>query len=170
MKTNTRIEYFIEDKIARNLLLELGAPNTKALSCVTPSDVTFSQQYPSLFEMPEYIVQEYDSAEKYLYDVERKYVVSPALIKEGKEVYLKKRADTAKKRLRLATDKYLSEKKCVIQFRANSNMDRTTPLRETITTGDGRLCIEVDIENGLCTTYYGGVYIPEDMIEQILSM
>lgn len=170
VKHNCTIEYFLEDEIAKTLLEELNVKDVKCISCLAPSDVLFSKQYPTLFELPEYIHQEYDYVQKFNYDVEQRYMVPHALLRESKEAYLQKRAEIARKRLRIATDRYLSYRSHVLQVRANNNIDRTTPIRDTIEMGDGRLCIEVSPDSNVCTTYYGGVFIPEDMLDSVLSI
>ena len=170
VNANCHIEYFLEDEIAKTLLEELGIKDCTCITCLTQSDISFSEQYPTLFELPEYVRREYSGVKSYTYDVEKKYVVPPSLIREGKDVYLQKRADIARKKLRVATDKYLQGRMAVLQFRANNNVDRTTAIRETIMTGDGRLCIEVSPDSNTCVPYYGGVYIPEDMLPSILSI
>lgn len=170
VKCNCTIEYFLEDEIAKNLFEELDIV-TNCVTCLTNSDLSFSEQYPDLFELPSYIRKYYSDVQSFVYDMDTKYVIPPTYIRDkGKEAYLEKRAEIARKKLRTATDRYLSEKNCVMQFRANNNVDRTTAVRETISTGDGRLCIEIAPDANSCVAYYGGVYVPEDLLESILSM
>jgi hypothetical protein len=64
----------------------------------------------------------------------------------------------------------LKSKKAVLMFRADNGLDRYTALRETVIQGDGRLCIEVNINSNMAVSYYGGVFIQEEYLPTILAM
>lgn len=164
------VEYFLEDSLARKFVKEFGIENTKIITAVSGSDVSFFKMYSDLISLPDYVYSEFSNVENVAGTVEKDYTVPINLVREDRELYIKKRVDVFRKRLRVATDAYLKASKNVLMFRMDNNLDRVTPIRDTVLVGDGRLCIEVNVETGLGVSYYGGTFIPEEYISTIMTM
>lgn len=169
-ENNVSIVCLLEDALTVGMLDELEYPDVSYVTCISKQDMEFFMKYPEFYELPPYFTTMYDKASERLYGFDKKYQVPPTLMREGKEVYFKARTDNAKKRISKARDMLIEQSKNIIQFRADSNMDNIKPLRDQVGLGDGKLCIEVALSSGSCVTYYGGTYIPDDVIPSILSL
>ena len=165
------IEYLLEDELAGMMLKDYPCELvSKYKTCIAPSDIKFFFNYKDAIKFPSYVYEHYDKCESYTYESEAKYTVPIELVRESKELYMEKKIEACRKRLRYATDKFIKEHKNVLMFRMDNNTDRCTALRDTIVEGDGRLCIEVNLNSNLAVPYYGGVYIPENHLPTILSL
>lgn len=160
----------LEDKLAFDVLDVLGISPYRVVTCYSPSDIEFLRMYSDIEQLSSRLLVSYTETEKKHYDVEKKYIVDPTLITKGKDVYLKKRIEIYRKRYKEALNKLISEHTNVLQFTVNSMNDRGDAVRTMIRQGDGRLCVEVDLDTGRCFAYYGGAYITEDMLPTILSL
>ena len=167
---NIQIVCLLEDALTVGILNELEYSNVSYVTCISKQDMEFFMKYPEYYELPTYFSEMYEKASERLYGFDKKYQVPPTLMREGKEVYFKARTDSAKKRISKARDMLIEQTKNIIQFRADSNMDNIRPLRESVELGDGKLCIEVALSSGTCVSYYGGSYIPDDIIPSILDL
>lgn len=167
---NVQIICLLEDSLTMGMLEELKYDNVHYVTNISEQDKEFFKKYPEFYDLPEYFYDMYDDAEKMLYNYEKIYTVSPTLMREGKEVYFKARSESARRRISKARESLIDYTSNILQFRASSNMDNIKPLREQISLGDGKLLIEVSLNNGTCVSYYGGTYIPEDLIHDILSL
>lgn len=164
-----RFEIQLEDKLAFDILGEMRITPNKVISCISPSDVEFLRKYPDIDTLPDRVLVNYTDTEKCVYDVEKKYSVSPNLVKEGREKFFAKRTEIYRKRYKEAFNRMLMERMNVLQFRTDTASDRGNAVSSTVHQGDGRLCMEVHL-SGRCTSYYGGVFIPEDTLPTILSL
>ena len=171
IENNVTIQYYIEDELMHNLMSELKYDNVLIITAIADSDFQLTKTNRELLNLPEYLYShDMSKVKPMLYDSDKKYSVSPSLLREVKEIYVSKRVEVARKRIRYAMDKQVREGKNVLLFRADSTMDRTSPVHDTVILGDGRLCIEVSLSSGLCVVYYGGSYIPENMVPEILKL
>lgn len=164
-----RFEIQLEDKLAFDILTEMGIKPNKVITCISPSDIEFLRKYPEIDTLPDRVLIGYSDTEKCTYDVEKKHSVSPTLVREGKEKFFAKRTEIYRKRYKEAFNKMLSSRTNVMQFRTDTASDRGNAISSTVKQGDGRLCIEVHL-SGRCTSYYGGVFVPEDTLPTILSL
>lgn len=164
-----RFEVQLEDKLACDILREMGINPYRIVTCISPSDIEFLRKYPEIEKLPDSVFVGYTDVEKCTYDMEKKYMVSPTLIKEGKEKFFQKRTEIYRKRQKEALNKILSERTNIMQFRTDTSSDRGNAISSTVKQGDGRLCIEVHL-SGRCTSYYGGVFVTEDVLPTILSL
>jgi hypothetical protein len=144
--------------------------NARIVTCVSPSDIKFFDNYRDLIDLNSRVYQAYNSTENYAGEFEKQYTVPITLIREDREAYIDKRVEVYRKRLRLATDAMLKSRKAVLMFRADNGLDKATALRDTVVNGDGRLCIEVNINSNMAVTYYGGTFLQEEYLPTILSM
>lgn len=160
----------LEDKLAFDVLGVLGMTPASVVTCYSPSDIEFLRMYPDIEKIQDRVLVSYADTEMKHYDTEKKYIVDPTLIRKGKGVYLKKRTEIYRKRYKESLNTLIAEYTNVMQFTLNRMTDRGDSLRTLVKQGDGRLCIEVDMEIGRCFAYYGGVFIEEDMIPTILSL
>lgn len=159
----------LEDKLAFDVLNSLQIKPDEIVTCYSPSDVEFLRTYGD-DELTDYVLINYTDTVAKHYDVEKKYTVDPTLIAKGRETYLKKRMDVYRKRYKESLNTLINESTNVLQFTVNSMNDRGNAIRTTVKQGDGRLCIEVDLDIGRCFAYYGGEFITEDIIPTILSL
>lgn len=167
---NCQIEYLLEDKLARDFICEVGIVNPKVVTCISKSDIEFFNNYRDLIDLQPYMYSEFSSVENFAGDVEKKYMVPITLLRENRDAYISKRIETYRKRLRASTDALLLSRKNVFMFRSENGLDRATALRDTIAQGDGRLCIEANINSNMAITYYGGTFMQEEYLPTILSM
>lgn len=165
-----QVEIMLEDKLANDMLFDAGITPTRVISCISKSDLSLISSYPDIEQFENYVFDQYDSCEKAVYDAEAKYDVPLTLMKEGKAVYFKARVKAYHKRYQYALNRYVSECTNVMQFRTDNSMDRGSAVRTTVLQGDGRLCIEVNMSNITVQSYYGGVFITEDMLPTILRL
>lgn len=167
---NCSIEVLVEDELALMQLKSMGVNSIKYITCIGKSDISFVNSFPGQVNIGMNTLLLHGNAECVAGDVEKKFIVPISLVKEDREAYMSKRTDAFWKRVRLATDNLVSTRKNVLMFRMNNNNDRCIPVRETVSMGDGRLCIEVDMRSGVAISYYGGTYITEDLLPAILSL
>ena len=160
----------LEDKLAFDVLGVLGITPAQVVTCYSPSDIEFLRMYPDVEKLSDRVLVNYSETEKRHYDIEKKYIVDPTLIRKGKVAYLNKRTEIYRERYKEALNKLIAEHTNVMQFTVNSMNDRGDAVRTIVKQGDGRLCIEVDLGIGRCLAYYGGVYVEEDMLPTILSL
>jgi hypothetical protein len=167
---NCQVEYLLEDDLAMDFMKDYTFANARIVTCVSPSDIKFFDNYRDLIDLNSRVYQAYNSTENYAGEFEKQYTVPITLIREDREAYIDKRVEVYRKRLRLATDAMLKSRKAVLMFRADNGLDKATALRDTVVNGDGRLCIEVNINSNMAVTYYGGTFLQEEYLPTILSM
>lgn len=160
----------LEDKLAFDVLSVLGITPARTVTCISPSDLEFLRLYSDIEKLEDRVLINYSTTEQCTYDMEKKYIVEPTLIAKGKAVFLNKRAEIYRKRYKASLNKLINETTNVMQFRINGASDRGNAVSTIVHQGDGRLCIEIDIDAGRCISYYGGAFIPEDMLPTILSL
>ncbi len=165
-----QVEYFLEDKLAMDFIKQFNFDSSRVLTCVSPSDITFFNNYRELIDLEPYVYEEYNDAIKEHGNYEKKKTVPITLLRSDREAYIQKRTDVYRWRTRSALDSYLSKSKASLMFRFDNGSDRASALRETVSQGDGRICIEVNPDSGAVLTYYGGTYLTEDNIPIILSL
>lgn len=167
---NCPVEILLEDTLARTMLFDAGITPARVVTCITPSDINLIQKYPHIEEMESYVFSYHKDTEKMIYDSETKYDVPLSVMKEGKNIYFTKRVQAYRKRYSYSINRYLAECQCVMQFRTDSSTDRGSAVKATAKNGDGRLCIEINMSNQTVSSYYGGVFITEDILPTILSL
>jgi hypothetical protein len=167
---NCSVEYMLEDKLAGDFLKDFKFKDSKVITCVSQSDIKFFNDYRDLVDLQPNVYQEYFNAENNSGVVEKQYTVPINLIRENREEYIRKRVEVYRKRRRVASDILLRSRKAVLMFRADNGTDWVSALRSTIADGDGRLCIEVNINSNGAIAYYGGAYLQEDYLPTVLSM
>lgn len=164
------IEYFIEDKLAVDFCNAAGFDQVNILTCISPSDISFFSNYKDLIELDDAVYTEYDKVSKQHGDYEKKMTVPITLIREDREQYIQKRVDCFRKRTKAALDDYLKRSKAVLMFRFDNGSDRASSIKDTVYQGDGRLCVEVNLNTNMVLTYYGGTYLTVDNLPTILSL
>jgi hypothetical protein len=137
---------------------------------LSSDDIAFFNVYQNRVDLQPYVFRAFESLKNYSGCSDKKFTVPITLLKEDREAYINKRIEAYHKRLRSDTDCMLKSKKAVLMFRADNGLDRYTALRETVIQGDGRLCIEVNINSNMAVSYYGGVFIQEEYLPTILAM
>lgn len=160
----------LEDKLAFDVLKSLEMTPDKVVTCISPSDFELIRKYPDIEELDNSVFINYSSTQVADYDMERKYPVSPTLISKGAKAFFDARIKIYRKRYKAALNQLIHESTNVMQFRINGQSDRGNAVSTDVRQGDGRLCIEIDVAGERCTAYYGGAYIPEDMLPTILSL
>ena len=165
---NCTFEYMLEDTLARDIFNELGI-KASVFTCISPSDIQFFRQKSHLVDIPDYVYNEHNMVPARVGDVEKKYSVPLAVLKESKDLFLDKRVDVCKKRIRTATEEVIKSSKNVLMFSANTLTNRCSALSEQVYQGDGRLLLEYFLERGFINCYYGGVYIPQDYLPAIIQ-
>lgn len=165
-----KAQILLEDEYARTALARYDNFPVDIKTCICPTDCNFINQYPEVEELDNQFFEKYSFTDKICYNVEKDYTVPMTLLKQGKEVYFKKRCDIYRKRYKKAIDTLISRSSYVMQFLINSKCNRGVPVSTTISQGDGRLCIEVHLDSGLFVGYYGGMHIDEDMLKTILTL
>ena len=164
------IDILLEDSLAYDFCHELGIKPRVMYTCITNSDLEWIKRYPEMGDVSSRILADYPLAEKMVYDSDTKYLVPTSLMREGTMVYVRKRIDAYHKKYIYAINRLLRDTKNVLQFRVDNNMDRGAAIHTSVTEGDGRLCIEVGLNTGVSTVYYGGTYIQEDLLPTILTL
>ena len=170
VEAGCEFEVMIEDTLAHKILNELGVQPSRYITCICPSDYEFSVSFPDVSKIDSVTLSMYGRAECMSKEFEKKIPVPPDLIRKGREEYMNQRADILRKRVRAATDNLVSTRDCVFMFRMNNNNDRCMAVRDTISLGDGRLCVEIDMNSGLPIAYYGGTYIDGDVLPTVLRL
>lgn len=163
-----KVEYCIEDELADDFLEEYC--NKKMVTCIPKTEFAFARQYREHVQVSDYICNLLDTVECKAPNVTDKFRVPIHLASTDREAYFKQRIESFRKKLRYSTDNYLSNSRNVLMFIAGNGRDRCTPVRLGVKQGDGRLVIEVNVDSGIATSYYGGQYITEDYLPTILSM
>lgn len=162
------IEYMLEDSLAREILKEMNV-DANCVTCICPSDIQFFMTQQGWVDIPDYVYAEYTSAVPKIGDTEKKLSVPFYVLKEGNEVFLNKKSECCKKRIRTATDAYVRESKNVLMFATNAQTNRCTELSEQASMGDGRLLMEFYLEKGFMNCYYGGAYLPQEYLTTVIQ-
>lgn len=165
---NCSIEYMLEDSLAKEILKEMNV-NASCITCVCPSDIQFFANQQGWVDIPDYVYAEYSSAVQKIGDVEKKLSVPFNMLREGNEVFLNKKAECCKKRIRTATEAYVRGSKNVLMFSTNAQTNRCTGLSEQAAIGDGRLLMEFYLEKGFINCYYGGTYLPQEYLIAVIQ-
>lgn len=165
---NCTFEYMLEDSLARSIFSELGI-QADVFTCVSPSDVQFFDQRRFMVDIPEYVYAEHCNVPARIGEVEQKYTVPLALLRTDKDAFVNKRIECYRKRLRTATENVVRSSKNVLVFFTNNLTNRCSPISEQVVQGDGRLILEYFLERGFINCYYGGVYVPQDYLTDILK-
>ena len=160
----------LEDTLAKSMLFDAGIIPERIVTCIAPVDLSLIKKYPTVEEMEPFVFDMYSDAIPMLYDSESKFDVPLTVMKEGKNAYFIKRVHAYRKRYAYCINKYLSGCSHVMQFRTDSSTDRGSAVKATAAAGDGRLCIEVNMSNQTVSSYYGGVFVTEDVLPTILSL
>ena len=164
------IRYILEDKLANDFIRGMQYDNTKTVSAINNIDHRYLMAnedkddpiQPVFFEL-------YDSVENVAGDIDKHLMPDIRLAVQDGVQYEIQRASCYKKRRRHILDNLVSTSRNVLMFTINDNLDRCKHPSSTISMGDGRLCVQVDLSTGIPVCYYGGVYIPEDVISGILQ-
>lgn len=164
------VEILLEDTLANNMTFDASITPYRVVSCIAPSDIGLIKQYPDIEELNHYVFDSYPSVEHVIYDAEKKFIVPLSVMKEGKAAYYTKRVKSYHKRYAYALGKYIEDCTNIMQFRLGNTLDRGLSACTTARQGDGRLCIEVSMTQGVVTSYYGGVFVTEDTLPMILSL
>ncbi len=164
------IEVLLEDQLAFDMLGSMGVSPALVSTCISKGDLDWINKYPDIEEFSGRVFSEYGSANKVLYDSESKFLVPLSVMKEGHAVYYKERVMSYHKRYKYTIDRYITESPNVVQFRLNNSMDRGCSVSSTAKQGDGRLCVEVGVNAGFVSSYYGGVFVQEEHLPMILSL
>lgn len=167
---NCTVNYLLEDKLAEELLADYPEDRKKRITAYCKVDAEFLSKFDDGDEFTPEMFCYHDTSECIAGDISKEIPLPADMMSKGRENFINVRTKICKKRWRTVVDRYILNNKAVLLFRADNNLDRCTPLSESISQGDGRLCIEVHFNRGGTTSYYGGVYIPEDFIPSILSL
>lgn len=164
------IEYFIEDRLAVDLINEMSIENTKMITAICKSDLIYLQSTMDEDDpIDNFVFLNYDKAICQAYNIEKRFVVDSKLLYTDRELYMKKRLEVYRKRRRTVMNEYVDKAKNILMFRTENILDRCHAVRNGVVQGDGRLCIEVSITEGLTRVYYGGVFVPDDMLPAIIN-
>lgn len=165
-----RLEILLEDQLAYDMLNACGIIPYKVSTCLSKADIAWIEKYPDIDGFSSRVFMDYPVANLVSYPECSKFTTPLSALKEGKSVYYKKRVEEYRKRYSYTINRYISDCTNIMQFRVNGPMDRGCPVKTTVHQGDGRLCIEVGMDNGSVASYYGGVFIPEESLPTILSL
>lgn len=164
------VEILLEDKLANDMLFEAGIEPARVISCISTADISLLDKYRNIEDLDEYVYATYSTVQQCCYDAVSRYTVPITKLKEGKSAYFNAMVKNYRKRYNYALNRYISEFPNVLQFRTDNSMDRGSAVKTTVSEGDGRLCIEVNMSNGTVASYYGGLFITEDLLPSILSL
>lgn len=165
------IQYLLEDKLAHEFISKLNYDRVECVTGLPETDYTFLIRNTDEDDpLEQYVFNMYNTVQKIDDGVGSKNVVDPRLLMTDKEQYYIQRKLCYKKRRRDITDHILKQSHNVLVFRAGNVSDRSMDATQTIAEGDGRLVIQVDLQYNTTTCYYGGVFIPSDMVGSILSL
>lgn len=164
------IEVLLEDQLAFDMLGSMGLSPALVSTCLTKSDLDWINRYRDIEDFSDRVFGDYNSANKVLYDSESKFIVPLSVMREGHSVYNKERVMSYHKRYKYTIDRYIADSFNVLQFRLDNSMDRGCSVNSTAKQGDGRLCIEVGVNTGFVSSYYGGAFVQEEHLPMILSL
>lgn len=167
---NCTIEVLLEDKLADMMLSMAGIVPDVVSTCLIKSDLDWIEKYPDIESLDPRVFSGYEAANKVLYDSEKKFLVPLDVMKEGKAAYYKARVMSYHSRYKYTINRYVADAMNVLQFRLDGPMDRCQAIRNTVSEGDGRLCIEVGLNTGFVQSYYGGAFLQEEYLPTILSL
>lgn len=163
------LRYVLEDKLANDFIQELQYTNTKIVSAINNIDYHYLINNEDKDDPIQPIVFElYSSVDNVAGDIDKHLRPDIRLAVQDSVQYEIQRASYYKKRRRHILDNLVSTSHNVLMFTINDNLDRCMHPSNTVSIGDGRLCVQVDLMTGIPVSYYGGVYIPEDVISDIL--
>lgn len=164
------IDVLLEDKLANSMMASIGQKPRNLFTCISKSDLDWVEKYPDTDQLNADVFNMYNKARPMLFDSESKFTVSLTVMKEGKAAYFNKRVKAYHNRYKYTIDKLVSTQKNIMQFRVGNSMDRGIAVKSTVAQGDGRLCIEIGINEGYVASYYGGVFIEENTLPMILTL
>ena len=165
------IRYLLEDKLAHEFIQKLNYDKVECVSGIPKTDYDYIMRHQDEDDpIEQYFYTMYDIVEKVDDDIGLKYTVDPRLFITDREAALIQRKNCYKRRRREITDNLVSKSNNVMVFRASNMTDRSLNAIDTVSQGDGRLVIQVDLTYGNVSCYYGGVFIPADMIPNILTL
>lgn len=167
---NVKLETLLEDQLAYDILSKNGISDVDSVTCITRNDLEWISKYPEIEELSQRVFAEHGNARPAVYDADKKYEVPLSVIKEGRSVYYKARVDAYHKKYKYAINKYVKQSLGVLQFLSAPNLNRCKPISDSCSEGDGRLCIEVNLNNGLTNIYYGGIRINEEYLPTLLGL
>lgn len=170
------VEYLYEDTLAKDMVSKYEF-TTIVKTAFSKSDIQFIlvNKNKNIFseDIIEYVnegvMDELLDAESCNINIGDKFKVPYSLIKQDKNMYLKKKIESIGKKYKYILDSYIKDKRYVLQFRTNCNTDRGKAVSSTIEESDGRLLIEVNVNDGSSKVYYGGVSLDKEHIPLILS-
>ena len=171
VETNTTIIYLLEDKIAYDLIQKIGYANVECVTAIPQYDFQYLlRNEDSDDPIESYVYNLYPNTKCVAGDIGSEYDVDMKLMITDREQYDIKRKDCYKRRKRKILDCLTHRYNNVMLFRGNTNVDRCSDMTEDIKQGDGKLIMQVDINYGTIAVYYGGTYIPDNMLTSILSL
>lgn len=159
----------LEDELASDFFNEYSIP-AKVITAIQKSDYVFMTQYPDRFDISQDVLAQYNNTELFEYSVEDQFKVDDNLMFKDLEGYLTKSTDAVRKRHRLVVSKLLERNPSACVFDGNVQTNMCTLPSSIATVGDGKLYIEVELQSNQTRIYFGGVYIPEDEIGNILKV
>lgn len=169
VNSNCDLEIILEDVQAVEIFKLLGYQYKRIVTCLNTPDLLFLTKQNNCDAYPDFVFDMHDSADQCDYGSAQQGHIDLGLIHEDKEKYMAKRIYVYRKRLRYAMDHHMMESKATLVFRLNNANDRVSHVGDLIRVGDGKLYMEVDMTTGSVVSYYGGVYVTEDMLPVILS-
>ena len=173
-ESNAQVEYLLEDEFMREYVKTRSLENPIISTQLKEEDIVFRKAIKNTeLSMYSYVSDETLSLwdKRFVRKVNLKRSVPIPVLRQfkDKDTWLQARSDYAVKLHRLRLTEYLRNQEAVLIFRAiRDNM--CPSLKDDVRIGDGRLYIEVDLTNGVASTYYGGQWIQPEYVKTILNL
>lgn len=161
---------FVEDNLACELINDLQIKDVEYLTVMTHGYRVFLDSYKDK-TYPEWsrITQMVSDAK--LIDISTKDRFPIPLVSQfsSREEYNIAKFDQINNATKLAMSRFIKTTGAVLMFRAGGNQNIFSSLLKHMHDGDGKLLMEVDIESGICNSYYGGTYLDNEVVKTIIE-
>lgn len=164
------LRYVLEDKLANDFIGQTGYDKTKVISAINKVDYHYLLSNEDKDDPIQPVVFElYSTVENVSEDIGKGLMPDIKLMVQDRAQYDIQRALFYKNRRRRVLNHLVDKSRNILMFTINNNLDRCHHPSTSMSMGDGRLCIQVDLATGIPVCYYGGVYVPEDFVGNILD-
>lgn len=161
---------FIEDNLACEIVKDLQIENVEYLTVMTRGYKVFLDSYKGKV-YPEWdrITQMVPDAKLIEVSTKDRFPIPMVSQFTSREEYNTAKFEQINNASKLAISRFIKMTNAILMFRAGGNQNTFSSLLKHMHDGDGKLLMEVDLESGICSSYYGGTYLDNEVVKTIIE-